>query len=90
MDIFDIVNSSRSIDIFLNGLVFWIQALPTWGMVVVMLILSGISSKLGVLANIACGILVWNVFGMPWGLLFLGASAICWLVVIGIAWIENR
>ena len=77
-----------AIESFLEGLVFWVKSLPTWGMASVISIFSGLSSRLGVIADIACGVVVWNVFGMGWGIFFFGASIICWLVAIGLAAID--
>lgn len=60
----------------LNGIVLWTNGLPTWGMVVFTLISSSLVSKLGIAADIAFVILFWNIFGVAWGLLALGLSAI--------------
>jgi hypothetical protein len=70
-----------AIEHFFSGLILWIRDLPTWGMIVFMILFSSVSSKFGILANIACGVLTWNLFGQTWGLLFLGAGAI--LLIIG-------
>jgi hypothetical protein len=56
----DWVDHYKSIEAFLEGLVFWIQMLSTFGKAIVILIFSGISSKLGFLAGIGC----WFWFGV--------------------------
>lgn len=84
----DWLDHYTAIESFLKGLVFWVKSLPNWGMASVIAIFSGISSRLGIIADIACGIIVWNVFGMPWGLFFFGVSLICWLIAIGLAVID--
>ncbi len=60
----------------LDGLLLWINTLPTWGMLVFTLFASSLVSKLGIAADIAFVILFWNVFGAMWGLLALVFSAV--------------
>lgn len=81
----DCLEYCTAIENFIGGVFLWIMFLPKWGMATVILLLSAVGSKLGLIASIAVTAIVWNVFGYQWGLLSLGADITCWLVVVGLA-----
>ncbi len=60
----------------------WAHGLPIWGIACVMLIIAGVSKKMGLLVSIASGIAVWILFGHLWGLFYILAAFGLWIFLL--------
>lgn len=67
-----------------TGFVFWVKSLPHWGIALIIVGFGVISSNFGPVIEIACGIIIWNVFGMGWGLFFFGVSALFFIIPLAL------
>lgn len=60
----------------------WAHDLPAWGLACVLLLLTGVSKKMGLLVSIGCSIAIWGLFGMLWGLFCIGALMCPWVILM--------
>ena len=68
-----------TIAVCIKGIVYWMERLPTWGMVSLLLILASLSARIGTLATVGGTIIVWHIFGANGGWLFLAAGVFSWI-----------
>lgn len=66
----------------LHALNAWAHGLPMWGLACVMMLLAGVSKRIGLLVSIGSGIAVFALFGQLWGLFYIIAVFGPWIILL--------